>query len=38
MNAIRTSEHGSIYVVGLDVGKEVYLVRAEFRKLRDNEV
>lgn len=31
------SEDGSVFVVKLDSGKEAYLVRAEFRKQRENE-
>jgi hypothetical protein len=34
---ILESDDGSIFVVKLDSGKEVYLVRAEFRKQRENE-
>ncbi len=32
------SADGSLYVVKLDSGNEVVLIRAEFRKMRENEV
>jgi hypothetical protein len=33
-----TSEDGELFVVDLDSGNEAMLIRAELRKLRDNEV
>ncbi len=37
VKTILESEDGSVFVVKLDSGKEAYLVRAEFRKQRENE-
>ena len=37
VQSILDSEDGSVFVVKLDSGKEAYLVRAEFRKQRENE-
>jgi hypothetical protein len=31
------AEEGSVFIVKMDSGKEAYLVRAEFRKQRENE-
>ena len=37
VKAILKSEDGSVFVVMLDSGMEAFLVRAEFRKHRENE-
>jgi hypothetical protein len=33
-----TSEHGQLYVVLMDAGKECYFIRAQLRKLREGEI
>jgi hypothetical protein len=38
LERIDASSDGALYVIRLDSGREVVLIRAEFRKLRDNEV
>lgn len=38
LKAILGSEDGSVFIVKMDSGKEAYLVRAEFRKQREDEV
>jgi hypothetical protein len=37
VKTILSSEDGSVFIVQMDSGKEAYLVRAEFRKQRENE-
>jgi hypothetical protein len=37
VKTILSSEDGSLFVVKMDSGKEAYLIRAEFRKQRENE-
>jgi hypothetical protein len=37
VKTILSSEDGSLFVVMMDSGKEAYLIRAEFRKQRENE-
>ena len=36
--AIAESEDGALFLVDLDSGKEALLIRAELRKLKENEV
>jgi hypothetical protein len=36
VKTILGSEDGSVFIVKMDLGKEAYLVRAEFRKQREN--
>jgi hypothetical protein len=37
LREILKSDEGSLFVVDLDSGKDVVLIRAELRKVRDNE-
>jgi hypothetical protein len=38
LQRVDVADDGTLYVIKLDSGREVVLVRGEFRKLRENEV
>jgi hypothetical protein len=38
LQRIDTADDGALYVIVLDSGREVVLIRAEFRKMSENEV